>query len=54
LNKFERITKVAAADHTQQPHYFKARPVASLIFSARDFSSRLQRDVFYLNFNKYL
>jgi hypothetical protein len=38
LKKFERISKVAAADRTQPPHYLKARPAASFIFSARDFA----------------
>jgi len=38
LNKFELISKVAAADRTQPPYYLKARLAASLIFSARDFA----------------
>jgi len=29
LNKFERISKVAAADRTQPPHYLIAWPSAS-------------------------
>jgi len=29
LTKFERISKVAAADRTQPPHYLKAQPSAS-------------------------